>query len=163
MDADALTCTGTAVKTIGLPLDDGEFAVPALEIRRGMRCTLLFHVFNYGDSDVELDTVTVEGVGPAAGAGVRAVELSPLAAKPRQEDEHRGTEALFFMDSETIEAGTEEEFGVVLEYHRGCTPPGDNISFRNSPLVKTEDGVEAAPSGPAYAFVSTKDTTGCGG
>lgn len=62
------------------------------------------------------------------------------------------------MDSERLEAGDDEEFGVVLEYHRGCMPAEDNLSFSNSPAVKTEDGVQATASGPAYAFVGTEDT-----
>lgn len=155
LDADALQCEGTRVRTVDVWRYDHDFTTPALEIRRGMHCTLEFHVINAGDSDVVLDTATVAGVGPGAGAGVRAAELTPLGAKPRQDD---GTAAVFSMDSYRLEAGDAEEFAVVLEYRRGCTPPSANINFSESPAITTEDGSVATPFGPAYAFVGTQDS-----
>ena len=157
LDADALTCEGTRVKTIEVSRYNHNFTTPALEIRKDMHCVLEFSVVNAGDSGVVLDTAFVAGVGPGAGAGVRAVELSPLGEKPRQ-DESRPTDAVFSLDSYPLDAGDAEAFAVILTYHRGCTSPRGNVNFSDSPVVTTEHGAEAAVTGPAYAFVGTEDS-----
>lgn len=145
------------MKTIAVSRYNNDFTTPALEIRKDMHCTLEFHVVNAGVSAVVLDTASVTGVGPEAGAGVTAVELSPLGGKPLADDSGT-TEAVFSMDSYPLEGGDAEKFAVILQYRRGCTSPRSNIHFSDSPRVTTEGGEEAIVFGPAYAFLGTADS-----
>lgn len=158
IDAHGLQCGGARVRTVQVNRFDSDFAVPAAEIRKGMRCGLSYHVINTADDAVVLDETVVPLMGPNGGAGVEAVMLSPLGSEPKPADD---ADAIFSMDEYQLQPGEAEEFEVVFEHRPdGCTSLRSNIHFSDAPIVTADDGnIEASHFGPAYAFIGTPDSS----
>ena len=159
MDGNPLQCQRTRVSTVEVETHGVDFATPAVQARAGMHCTLHFHVFNDGTANVLLQNAVVPLLGPEGGAGIEAVELSPLAAKPRAGE----IDAILSLDDYPLDADSGIKFEVVLTFRRdGCTPVGSDVHVSDAPVVSGTAGgdtLDAAFVGPAYALRGSRDST----
>ena len=156
-DASALTCEDTDVEHVA-PDDDDERespTVPMLVARPGATCTYTFWVENRSGSDVVIEAMRFEALGPGNGFGLTVDQLATGGIEPDPEVDF---DAVF--DTEvSLSAGTSQSFTVVLHQSReGCNPPGTTASFPRAPIVSVRSrGVsgDVKPTGPTFGVLGS--------
>ena len=155
-DAAALTCENTDVE-LAAPGDDEPDApaVPMLAARPGATCTYTFWVENRSGSDIVIEAMRFETLGPGNGFGLTADYLLTGAIEPDADVEF---DAVF--DTEVaLAAGTLQSFTVALRQGReGCNPPGGSASFPRAPIVSVRSrGVsgDVKPTGPTFGVLGS--------